>query len=209
MSAPGAPGSRRPGRRPRPRGSTVRSKPGPSARRPPRRRRGRPCRHRAEVELGLLQLQLAGLDLRRSSTSLRIASSVSPDWRITSSRSRCGGVSSAGGHRLGHAQHAVQRRADLVAHGGQERALGAVGGLGVLLGLHQRPLGLLARGDVLRSRRSRAMRPCRCGSPASPRRSRTPRRCRAARGTRSSYGAPVLVEAARSPRPPARGRADR
>ena len=66
--------------------------------------------------------------------SLRIASRASPDWRITPSRSRWRGVQLVGGHGLGHAQHAVQRRADLVAHGGQEGALGGVGGLGPGLG---------------------------------------------------------------------------
>ena len=38
---------------------------------------------------------------------------------------------------LGHAQHAVHRGADLVAHGGQEGALRAAGGLGRVLGLFQ------------------------------------------------------------------------
>ena len=42
----------------------------------------------------------------------------------------------------------VHRRADLVAHGGEERALGAVGGLGGLANLAQLLLLPLARGDV-------------------------------------------------------------
>lgn len=53
-----------------------------------------------------------------------------------------------GGHCLGHAQNTVQRCADLVAHGRQERALGVVCGLCLFLGLDQRPLGRPARGDV-------------------------------------------------------------
>ena len=40
----------------------------------------------------------------------------------------------AGGQHLGHHHDAVHRRADFVAHGGQEVALGDVGGLGGLLG---------------------------------------------------------------------------
>ena len=51
--------------------------------------------------------------------------------------------------QLGHAEDAVHRRADLVAHVGQELALGPVGGLGRLLGLLQLLLGPLAVGDVV------------------------------------------------------------
>ena len=50
--------------------------------------------------------------------------------------------------QLGHADDAVHRRADLVAHVGQELALGPAGGLGGLLGPHQLPLHLLPLGDV-------------------------------------------------------------
>ncbi len=39
------------------------------------------------------------------------------------------------GQHFDHADHAVHRRADLVAHGGQERALGPIGGLGGFAGL--------------------------------------------------------------------------
>ncbi len=53
------------------------------------------------------------------------------------------------GHDLSHAQHAVQGRANLVAHGGQEGALGQVGRLGLILGPHQGLFGQLAVGDVL------------------------------------------------------------
>ena len=42
--------------------------------------------------------------------------------------------SSVSQSQLGHADDAVHRRADLVAHVGQELALGAVGGLGRFLG---------------------------------------------------------------------------
>ena len=36
----------------------------------------------------------------------------------------------AAAEEVGHAEHAVHRRADLVAHGGQEPRLGEAGGLG-------------------------------------------------------------------------------
>ncbi|MCY1424171.1 hypothetical protein D9M71_399080 [compost metagenome] len=39
--------------------------------------------------------------------------------------------------QFGHAEDAVERRADLVAHGGEEARLGAVGGFGFLLGATQ------------------------------------------------------------------------
>ena len=50
--------------------------------------------------------------------------------------------------QLGHAEDAVHRRADLVAHVGQELALGPAGRLGRFLGLLQLLLGPLALGDV-------------------------------------------------------------
>ena len=148
-------------------------------RRPPARRRGRT---RASSSSSL-----PASIFERSSTSLRIASSASPDCADHRPAARAApAAGGSDGHRLGHAQHAVQRRADLVAHGGQEGALGVVGGLGLFLGLDQRPLGLLARGDVLhRADHAAHLAVVARASPASPRRSRTPRRCRAARGTRS------------------------
>ena len=48
----------------------------------------------------------------------------------------------------GDADHAVQRRADLVAHVGDEHALGGVGALGDVAGGLQLELQRLARGDV-------------------------------------------------------------
>ena len=50
--------------------------------------------------------------------------------------------------QLGHADDAVHRRADLVAHVGEELALGLVGVFGGLLGALHFLLGLLARRDV-------------------------------------------------------------
>ena len=64
--------------------------------------------------------------------------------------------------QLGHAEDAVHRRADLVAHVGQELALGPAGGLGALPGLEQRGLSpsavdeLLRTGDAIAGRLERA-----------------------------------------------------
>ncbi len=54
-------------------------------------------------------------------------------------------VQLAHGHDLGHGQHAVQRRADLVAHVGQEMRLQDVGGLGGVARVHQLVHGLAQR----------------------------------------------------------------
>ena len=52
------------------------------------------------------------------------------------------------GHDLGKADDGVQRRAQLVAHIGEEAALGAACRLGMLLRLLEAPLALLHRGEV-------------------------------------------------------------
>src|SRR3546814_9189527 len=54
-------------------------------------------------------------------------------------------------HDFREADDGVQRRAQLMAHVGQELRLGAVGELGALLGADQRLLALTQGGDVLRS----------------------------------------------------------
>ncbi len=48
-----------------------------------------------------------------------------------------------------HADDAVHRRADFVAHIGEELAFGAVGRLGRVAGLLERQFGVLAVGDVV------------------------------------------------------------
>ena len=50
--------------------------------------------------------------------------------------------------QVGHAEHAVERRADLVADHGEEARLGAVGGFRLVARVRQRALGLDAVGDV-------------------------------------------------------------
>ena len=91
-----------------------------------------------EVEVLLGQLQLAGLDLgevehvveHRQQLLARLADHAQPLALRRRRRSpRC--------HHLGHGQHAVQRRADLVAHVGQELRLGDVGRVGRVARLHQ------------------------------------------------------------------------
>ena len=68
------------------------------------------------------------------------------------------------------AEHAVQRRADLVAHRGQEGALGAPGCFGLLPGLGQRSVGVALRAEVQdqpdRASHPRQRRVGRLGTPA-------------------------------------------
>jgi hypothetical protein len=52
-------------------------------------------------------------------------------------------------HQFRHAQNAVERRANFVAHGGQEQAFGLAGGFRGALGVLQFVLGLLALRNVL------------------------------------------------------------
>ena len=52
-------------------------------------------------------------------------------------KTRLLGVEGRAPEHLGHAEDGVHRRADLVAHGGEELALGLVGGLGDVLGAAQ------------------------------------------------------------------------
>ena len=56
-----------------------------------------------------------------------IVSRASPLLRMVSTKSRCSGVQLGVAQQAGHADDGVHRRADLVAHVGQERALGLVG----------------------------------------------------------------------------------
>ena len=63
---------------------------------------------------------------------------------------RCVGGQPGLEQQLGHADDAVHRRADLVAHLGQERALRVAGRLGRLARQAQRFFAALALGDVAR-----------------------------------------------------------
>ncbi len=92
----------------------------------------------------------------KSRMSLMIGSSASADSRIVRAYSRWSAVQRRVEQQSGHAEHAVHRRADLVAHVGEELALGPV-----------RRLGLPPRGLQFGSRAARAAR-C-CAAPASTR----------------------------------------
>ena len=75
----------------------------------------------------------------RSSTSFSSASSVRADECAVSRCSRCVAVELAVERQLDHAEHAAERRPDLVAHVGEEVALGDVGGVGRAPGPPQPP----------------------------------------------------------------------
>ena len=62
--------------------------------------------------------------------SLMMVSSASPLLRMVSAKSRCSAVELGVQQQAGHADDGVHRRADLVAHVGQEGALGPRGGFG-------------------------------------------------------------------------------
>ncbi len=87
----------------------------------------------AQAERGLVEIQLANLDLGEIEDVVqqgkqRIGRFLD-EGQILALHGGQGGVE----RQLGHADDAVHRRADLVTHRGQESALGAVGGLGCLL----------------------------------------------------------------------------
>ena len=69
-------------------------------------------------------------------------SSASPLWRTISAYSRCSSARASVQEQPAHADDGVHRRADLVAHGRQEGALGLVGRLGL-------PAGAEEVGDVV------------------------------------------------------------
>jgi hypothetical protein len=66
----------------------------------------------------------------KSRMSLMIVSSASPLSRIVPAKSRCSSSSGGVEQQPAHADHRVHRRADLVAHRREERALRLVRGLG-------------------------------------------------------------------------------
>ena len=100
------------------------------------------------VQRGLLQRQPAGFDFREVQDVVDDAQQGA--GRIDDGVHRLGllRLKARMRQQLAHAQHAVHRRANLVTHGGQESTLGAVGGLGRVLGQLQRPRGVFLRRDV-------------------------------------------------------------
>ena len=116
----------------------------------------------------------------RSSTSLISSSRCLPLERIVfrkSCRSCFVAAVGAADQQLGEAEDAVERRANLVAHVGEELALGAVGGLGLIsLARLISSANRISIRVVLR-RRACAFRSRSCGSRAAGTRLRpTPRR---------------------------------
>ena len=88
-----------------------------------------------EVEVGVLQSQLAGLDLGQVEDVVDdrqqvLARGVDLGQALGLLRRGAGAL-----QQVGQADDGVHRRADLVAHVGQEGALGPVGGLGGVLGM--------------------------------------------------------------------------
>ena len=96
-----------------------------------------------EVEADLLEFERAGLDLREVENLVddgEQAVAALPD-RLGEHRLLLGQVGVE--QQAGHADHAVHRRADFVAHVGQEGRLGDVGRVGLLLRLLQFVVGLV------------------------------------------------------------------
>ncbi|OFA07224.1 hypothetical protein DUPY_13310 [Duganella phyllosphaerae] len=91
----------------------------------------------AEIELDIFDRELAGFDLGK------VEDVVDDHQQVLARALDHAGVvallfrQARGQQQLRHAQHAVHRGADLVAHGGQEGALRLAGGLGRVLGLFQ------------------------------------------------------------------------
>jgi hypothetical protein len=111
--------------------------PGPS-----RRRGGRSaapgCPARVQREVGTdSSVRRSASILERSRTSLISPSRCCDAWSALPSWSRSTG-SVARQRQAGHAHDGAHRRAQFVAHVGQEAALGAVGGFGRFLGDRQR-----------------------------------------------------------------------
>ncbi|MCW0438435.1 hypothetical protein NB723_003399 [Xanthomonas sacchari] len=101
-----------------------------------------------DAERMQVQLQLAGLDLGVvedvvEQAQQRLAGLLRLAHVIVLARIQRGTL-----QQLQHAQHRVHRRADLVAHVGQERGFGLAGLVGARLGLAQILLGLQLRADV-------------------------------------------------------------
>ena len=140
-----------------------------------------------------LEVELAGLDLREvedvvDDRQQRLGRVARP-W---SRYSRCSAVEVGVEHQLGHADDAVHRRADLVAHVGQELALGAVGRLGRFLGLGRSAARPACGWEMSwMNELNRMSRPCRVGHTATSTGKMCPSRCRA----RPSWRRRKIVEA--------------
>jgi len=108
----------------------------------------------AQVEVDRLQLELPRLDLREvedvvDDLQQRLAPSDTPPRRSAAACRRAASPSK----QFGHPENAIHRRADLVAHVGQELRLGPAGRLREILGVSRSTRSALLRfGDVLQHR---------------------------------------------------------
>ncbi len=98
-----------------------------------------------KVEGLLVELQLAGLDLRKVQQVVEDRQQRLPRSADHVQALLLGGRKRVHGHDLGHAEDPVQRRADLVAHIGQELGLHDVGGVGSVARLSKRGQGAVKR----------------------------------------------------------------
>jgi hypothetical protein len=113
-------------------------------------------RHQVERVLhAAAQVEGLLLDLELADVGLRVVEDVVDDLqqRLAAGADGAGEVALVLRHRRvqqqrGHADHRIERRADLVAHVGQEQALGARRGLGLRLGALQRQRLVVALGHV-------------------------------------------------------------
>jgi len=102
-----------------------------------------------EIKVDRLEVELAGLDLGDVQDVVddeqQVVGRVPDGLQVVALLALEAGLQGY----LGHADDGVHGRADLVAHLGQELALGPVGGFGFFLGLLQRGLDGSLPGDVL------------------------------------------------------------
>ncbi len=101
--------------------------------------------HLLHAEVGHLQPQLAGLDLRQVQDVVDDVQQVFGRGGDLAHLVELARVVEAAAQQVRQAQDRIHRRADLVAHVGQEIALGAVGLIGLLACSHQLGVGLRER----------------------------------------------------------------
>ncbi len=102
-----------------------------------REHRGGFFHHLAEVQIRHLGRELARFDLGEIEDVVDHAEQVAPGAAHRQRPFALLRLQLALDQQLVHAEHAVHRRANLVAHGGEELALGLTGRLGRLLGQHE------------------------------------------------------------------------
>ena len=99
-------------------------------------------------EVGRVELDLARLDLREIEDVVDHLQQMLAGIGDLAQVVQLAGTERLTPQQVRKAQHRIERRADLVAHVGQEGALGLAGGIGRRLGLGQRDLGAPALHDV-------------------------------------------------------------